>query len=213
MSIDLKISSNGNRIVGVNSSNDIFMTLPTDFPSHFIGGLGFVVANANGTFQYTQNQINIRESTNNVGIGTQNQTNAKVVIRTDADDTNETALALQHGDNGMSANQYVMLSFGQSGDADDALARIGGAYSNGSFNGHISFFTNQGAAGAANLSERMRISKERAEMVKTPFRAANMTTTERNALTNTQNGDIIYNTTDNQFQGYRNGAWVNFNLV
>lgn len=35
-----------------------------------------------------------------------------------------------------------------------------------------------------------------------------MTTTERNALTAT-NGMIIYNSTDNKFQGYENGGWAN----
>tara|TARA_B100000085_G_scaffold275028_1_gene292428 strand:+ start:434 stop:1546 length:1113 start_codon:yes stop_codon:yes gene_type:complete len=34
------------------------------------------------------------------------------------------------------------------------------------------------------------------------------TTTERNALT-AANGMVIYNTSDNKFQGYENGAWVN----
>lgn len=35
-----------------------------------------------------------------------------------------------------------------------------------------------------------------------------LTTTERDALT-AANGMVIYNTTDNKFQGYENGAWVN----
>jgi cytoskeletal protein CcmA (bactofilin family) len=35
-----------------------------------------------------------------------------------------------------------------------------------------------------------------------------LTTTERNALTAT-NGMVIYNTTDNKFQGYEAGSWVN----
>jgi hypothetical protein len=35
-----------------------------------------------------------------------------------------------------------------------------------------------------------------------------LTTTQRNALTGA-NGMIIYNTTDNKFQGYENGAWAN----
>ena len=41
-----------------------------------------------------------------------------------------------------------------------------------------------------------------------PLRMASFTTTERNALA-AQNGDIVYNTTDNKFQGYENGAWAN----
>lgn len=36
----------------------------------------------------------------------------------------------------------------------------------------------------------------------------NMTTAERDALT-PANGMMLYNTTDNKFQGYENGAWVN----
>ena len=35
-----------------------------------------------------------------------------------------------------------------------------------------------------------------------------MTTIERNGLT-PQNGMIIYNSTDNKFQGYENGSWSN----
>lgn len=41
-----------------------------------------------------------------------------------------------------------------------------------------------------------------------PLRAPNLTTVERDALT-PGNGDIIYNTTDQKFQGYENGAWAN----
>ena len=41
-----------------------------------------------------------------------------------------------------------------------------------------------------------------------PLRMASFTSTERDALA-AQNGDIIYNTTLNKFQGYENGAWAN----
>ena len=41
-----------------------------------------------------------------------------------------------------------------------------------------------------------------------PLRLANITTTLRNAIA-AQNGDLIYNTTDNRLQGYQNGAWIN----
>lgn len=41
-----------------------------------------------------------------------------------------------------------------------------------------------------------------------PLRLASFTTAERDALA-AQNGDIIYNTTLNKFQGYENGAWAN----
>lgn len=41
-----------------------------------------------------------------------------------------------------------------------------------------------------------------------PLLLGNKTTTERDALT-PANGMMLYNTTDNKFQGYENGAWVN----
>ena len=40
-----------------------------------------------------------------------------------------------------------------------------------------------------------------------PLRMASFTTAERDALASA-NGDMIYNTTTNKFQGYANGAWV-----
>ncbi len=36
-----------------------------------------------------------------------------------------------------------------------------------------------------------------------------LTTDQRNSLQNVINGQLIYNTSTNKFQGYENGAWVN----
>jgi len=41
-----------------------------------------------------------------------------------------------------------------------------------------------------------------------PFLFPSYTTTDRGNLSNVVNGTVIYNTTDNKFQGYANGAWV-----
>jgi hypothetical protein len=40
------------------------------------------------------------------------------------------------------------------------------------------------------------------------LRLASFTSAERDALA-AQNGDVIYNTSLNKFQGYENGAWAN----
>ena len=48
----------------------------------------------------------------------------------------------------------------------------------------------------------------RVEVSTSPFKLASFTTVERDALA-AENGDMIYNTTDNKFQGYENGAWAN----
>ena len=44
----------------------------------------------------------------------------------------------------------------------------------------------------------------------TPFKLSNMTTAQRNGLT-ASNGDTIFNSDTNKFQGYANGAWVDLN--
>lgn len=73
---------------------------------------------------------------------------------------------------------------------------------------------NTGPVGAGTLLIRNRSANEtnltlttNEVSVKGPFKFQGYTTTERNALT-AANGHVIYNTTDNKFQGYANGTWV-----
>jgi hypothetical protein len=48
---------------------------------------------------------------------------------------------------------------------------------------------------------------DRVEVTQSPLKMASFTSAERDALT-AENGDTIYNTTTNKFQGYANGSWV-----
>ena len=71
--------------------------------------------------------------------------------------------------------------------------------------------TTQGQANAANFFGQTALvgaADIDTLVMGSTLRLANLTTTERNALT-AANGMIIYNTTDNKFQGYENGGWAN----
>ena len=90
--------------------------------------------------------------------------------------------------------------------------------------GTLVFATNDGTASAPSLKfmeftsdGRLSINSQTANAtldvngnakIGTELLLGSMTTTQRDALT-AANGMIIYNTTDNKFQGYENGAWAN----
>jgi len=73
----------------------------------------------------------------------------------------------------------------------------------------VTNFITQGA-GTPELSSETAIlltAGTRVEVTQSPFKMASYTTAERDALS-AQNGDMIYNTTTNKFQGYANSTWV-----
>ena len=68
--------------------------------------------------------------------------------------------------------------------------------------------TGSGTPELSSDNEILLTATTRVTISATPIKLASFTTTERNGLV-PQNGDLIYNSTDNKFQGYENGAWVN----
>jgi hypothetical protein len=50
----------------------------------------------------------------------------------------------------------------------------------------------------------------RVQVTQSPFKVWNVNTSTRDTIT-ASNGDIIYNTGNNKFQGYANGVWVDLN--
>ena len=58
-------------------------------------------------------------------------------------------------------------------------------------------------------TERVVIDSTKIE-AKIPVQFPTYTTTQRNALSGVADGMVIYNSTDNKFQGRASGSWVNF---
>jgi hypothetical protein len=68
--------------------------------------------------------------------------------------------------------------------------------------------TGAGTPELESATEILLTAGTRVEITQSPLKMASFTTAERDLLT-AENGDIIYNTTLNKFQGYENGAWAN----
>jgi hypothetical protein len=72
-----------------------------------------------------------------------------------------------------------------------------------------SFYTSStGAPEISSASDLKLTAQNRVFVTQTPLRVASLTTTQRNLIA-AINGDIIYNSTLNKFQGYQNGGWIN----
>lgn len=69
-------------------------------------------------------------------------------------------------------------------------------------------FDSQGRLGVGNWAPTEKLVVDGNAVVTGFVQFGSLTTVERDALT-AANGMVIYNTTDNKFQGYENGAWAN----
>lgn len=59
-----------------------------------------------------------------------------------------------------------------------------------------------------SASDLLLSAANRVSVTTSPLNIANFTTASRDLIA-ASNGDLIYNTTDNRFQGYQNGIWIN----
>jgi len=75
----------------------------------------------------------------------------------------------------------------------------------------MSFISNTtGVPEVYSASNLNLVAVGRVQVTQSPFKVWNVTTSQRNGIP-AANGDLIYNTDTNKFQGYANGTWVDLN--
>jgi hypothetical protein len=148
---------------------------------------------------------------NNVGIGVNGQTKTNTGgFNTSAKPTNKLHV---FEETGKTMGDFVGSSFGLS--KSGALVRIESGNGQNLFldgktiagDDQLNIVAESGIVLGPNKVLTTIITEDRTIHGK-PVRFASYTTTERDALS-PGNGDVIYNTTDDKFQGYAGGAWVN----
>jgi len=124
--------------------------------------------------------------------------------------TQEWANAQSFGGGGGSLNNVVEDTTPQLGGDLDLNGNDITGTGNISINGDIS----STSAGTPTITSSTDIAltagtgaTNKVEVTQSPFKLANLTDAQRDALT-AENGYMIYNTDDNRFQAYQNGAWV-----
>ncbi len=101
---------------------------------------------------------------------------------------------------------YVALVL-DSGLSISGNLTVGGELNAGSLN-----LTNTGSTTFRSDNELILAATDRVLIDSSVFRLANMTDSQVSSVSLPENGDMVYNSTTNKFQGYENGAWVNLVL-
>jgi hypothetical protein len=148
------------------------------------------------------------------------------IVRWNREDLNGfgTAVYLQGGSDGIklfnlpdgvSFNGNFMLRFDMAGNfgigtntPTEKLDVNGNANIVGTLTTDSILLTNSSSPGIESLTSIELQAPQAVRVINAPFKLANLTTTERNALT-PENGFMIYNTTANKLQAYQNGSWIN----
>ena len=101
---------------------------------------------------------------------------------------------------------YVALVL-DSGLSISGNLTVGGVLNAGSLN-----LTNTGSTTFRSDNELILAATDRVLIDSSVFRIATMTDAQISSVSLPENGDMVYNSTTNKFQGYENGAWVNLVL-
>lgn len=197
-------------------TGDVFGSLYNDDSSIIIDAStntinGNFVGDINSSIiTYQNNLLTINSETNGRSdihlVSTENNTVLKFVKNSNSDlslDTNNPygGIYFERNDvNGPTTTSYIL-------GGTDFLALANDP--SGTFTNTNLFVTlKNGNLGIGNVNPQSKVDVT-GDIKATGFiQFGSLTTSERNNLTPV-NGMIIYNTTDNKFQGYQNGAWIN----
>jgi len=154
-------------------------------------GIGFI----GGSAAVSSNNINIDLSNGNVGIGDTSPSRPLTV----AGDVEVNVVGSSNTSKGI-----VINSSGTDFESDAGIIQATHAGTGSLTGGYwLKFNANSADKFTVRGDGRTEISSTTGGVI-----MPRMTTTQMNAISSPANGEMIYNTTDNKFYGYANGAWV-----
>lgn len=106
-------------------------------------------------------------------------------------------IILPDEDGTLATREYVQLNMGSDSSGSIVANEIQVSY----------FVLEQNGTPQISSDSELLLNAERVEISSGLFKLNNVTTVQRDTLF-AENGDMIYNSTTNKFQGYANGVWV-----